>query len=173
MGQDNGTKRHFIVETSDVKSTKAGHIFSVKDADTNMDNGELVKIDKLIAGETEVFSVKTPAETDKGVVLINTPALMYDTSTTLRGAEYNFYNEAGSVARAYELVAGDRFGVSIGAVTLLAESIVVGNYVVCDGARKYKEKASVEGTEGFVAQVMFTKKFSNGETRVYLRVIQN
>lgn len=172
MGQDL-TKRHFIVETSDVKATKAGHIYSVKDTENNMDNGELVKIDKLIAGEKEVFSVKKPAETDKGVVLINTPALMYDTSTTLRSAEYNFYNEAGSVARAYELVAGDRFGVSIEAVTALSTAPVDGNYVVCDGNRKYKEKASLAGSEGFVAQIMFTKAFGNGEKRVYLRVIQN
>lgn len=168
-------KRHFIVETSKVKATKVGHMYSLKDTEKNMDNGELVLVGDLIQGEREIYGVKTPALADKGVVLINTPALIYEQYTTLQGAEYNFYNGAGEVARGMELTKDDVYGVSIEAVTPIDEEdgIVVNNYVVNDGNRKLKEVASLTGDEGFVGQILFTRTFGAGDTRVYIRVIQN
>jgi hypothetical protein len=168
------TTKHYIVETSDIKATKAGHIFSLRDAVSNMDNGILVKVGALVTGTTEVFTAVTPVATDGGLVLIADVALMYDQYTTLQGAEYNYYNEAGKDTRAYELVKNDRYGVSVGAVTALvpATGLVTGAFITNDG-RKYKEIATVAGTEGYVAQVMFTKKFGANDTRVYVRVIKN
>lgn len=170
-------KRHFIVETSAVASARAtGHIYSVKSA-TNMDNGMLAKLGNIVTGEREIFEVTAPKLGDK-VVLINNPALIYEQYTTLQGAEYNYFNEAGSIVRAYDLIENDRFSVSVEAFTAITPDtgLVVENttnYIVNDGTGKYKEVATLEGTEGFVGQVMFTKTFGLNDTRVYIRVIQN
>lgn len=167
-------RKHFIVETSDLASTRgAGHIYSVK-SETNMDNGVLAKLGNLVQGEREIFAVTAPALADK-VVLIANPALIYEQYTTLQGAEFNYYNEAGEVVRAYDLTAGDRFGVSKEAFIALDEETGLAEnvYVVNDGTGKYKEVATLAGTEGFVGQVMFTKSFGLNDTRVYVRVIQN
>lgn len=168
-------KRHLIVETSRIKATKAGHIYSVKDVENNMDNGELVLVGDLIVAEREIYEAKTPTVEDKGVALIADVPLIYEQVTTAQGAEYNYYNEAGKATRAYELVKDDVYGVSVEAITPInvEAGVVDGNYVVNDGSRRLKEVATLDGTEGFVGEILYKRTFGVGDTRVYIRVIQN
>lgn len=108
---------------------------------TDVDNGNVLKVDSLIDGEREIYKGVTPAAEDKveDIVLIATPEVLYD--ATKRSLEH-FYNEAGKICRGYRLHTNDIFSVTKEA---LEGSPSVGNPVTLKAGTKLE--ASGSGTE--------------------------
>lgn len=170
-------QKYGYAESSDIMATNWGsHIYSVVDKENILENGMLVEKTDLVEAK-EIYGVKTP-EAGSKVVLILTPALIYDQSTTEGQAEYYFYIEPGVAARAYALVEDDRFAIADYMVTTLAgqgKPAVVGNYLVANSNRKYTEVASASfdsSTYGFVAKIEAIEYKSN-LTLYRLRVVKN
>ena len=172
-------QKYGYAESSALMATNWGaHMYSVVDEDNILENGMLVeKTDLVDAKDIEIYGVKNP-EAGSEVVLILTPALIYDQSTTEGQAEYYFYIEPGVTARAYALVKDDRFAIADYMVTTLAgkgKPAVVGNYLVANSDRKYKEVAAEAfngSTYGFVAKLEAIDYKSN-LTLYRIRVIKN
>lgn len=163
-------------ESSNIKATKAGHIFDVIQEGAALENGMLKKLGELDE-ILEVRNVTNAANKDK-VVLILSALVGYDNSTTANAQEWYYRKEEGEVARAYEVVEEDRFAIADYMVTALGETPAVGNTVVLNPADGfYKEiaataDATTAGSYGFMARIEGVEV--KGElTLVRLRVIQN
>ena len=178
---------HGVVNTTKVKSTKVGHIYSLV-SNEDIDNGSIGTVGDLVAGELEVRNFVKPVTADlgaKSVVIIATPELMYDQHTKLSGAFVNFYNQKNVPMVGLELVKDDELEVSTSMIDAIATNVVVGNYLIAqNGSCKYKEVASLAGTEKFVAKIEYVRPsglstFVGGDTSstiynlVGYRVIQN
>lgn len=167
-------EKYGYAETSDLKSTLAGHIHSVVCDDLALENGMLMKLGKMKKAD-EVYDVTLPAAGDK-IVLIHSALYAYDTATTLGQHEMYLRKEAGEPARAYDIEPLDRYAIADYMVTALAnDKPVEGNIVVVDLATgKYKEMAA-DGdvsTIGFVAEIEKIVHKTN-LTLLHLRVIKN
>lgn len=119
---------HAVVRTDRMFGTdnRAGLIsakYLVSDAETAIDNGNVIKAVELIEGEREIFEGGTPAATDalKDVALVASPEVMYD--ERLHNLD-DFYNVAGKAVRAYRLHEGDIFSVTKEALAGAAEPAV-------------------------------------------------
>lgn len=158
-------------ESSDIKATTAGHIFSVVDEDNDLENGMIVKLGEITEPD-EIYSIDDAAKTDK-IVLILDPAINAELSTKAANAEIYYHIPAGKVARAYEIVEHDRYAISDNLVTALDKTAGAkkGNYLVVDG-RKYKEIASMDDSYGFVAKIV-NKVAKSNLTILRLDVIKN
>lgn len=82
---------------------------------TEIDNGNVLKVGKLVDGERQIHIGSAPAAGDKieDVVLIATPEIIYDSEKDYIG---NFYNEAGVPARGYRIHSGSIFSVTANAL---------------------------------------------------------
>lgn len=158
-------------ETSDVKATIAGHVYSVKDDENILENGMIVKLGDIVDAD-EIHSVSTPATTDE-VVLICSVLVDPTAQTTADKAEYYAYTDKGEVARAYEIGKRDRFTVADYMITVLdsKSGLQVGNYIVSDGNRKYTEVASPDGY-AFAAKI-FAIESKSQLTIVRVEVVSN
>lgn len=170
--------KYGYAESSDLRATNwGGHIHSVVDEDNILENGMLVTLGEDIT--TEIRKAVTPKATDK-VCLVLDVILPYDQSTTEGQAEYYHYpHEVGEPTRAYELFENDRFAICDYLVTSTVagsnKPCAVGNYLVADANRKYKEvaKASFDAsTVGFAAVIQAIEQKSN-LTIYRLRVVKN
>ena len=170
--------KYGYAESSDLRATNwGGHIHSVVDEDNILENGMLVALGEDIT--TEIRKAVTPRATDK-VCLVLDVILPYDQSTTQGQAEYYHYpHEVGEPTRAYELFENDRFAICDYLVTSTVagsgKPCAVGNYLVADANRKYKEvaKASFDAsTVGFAAVIQAIEQKSN-LTIYRLRVVKN
>lgn len=171
------TARHIIAESSKLKATIAGHIFSVQ-ADAQIDNGRLVALGDYLGDE--YYAMATPKATDAVVLTLQVP-LIYQEYTSLDGAEYNFTNAKGDIVRCYELVKGDIFTVTAGdgtakyatAFGAFDKAPAVGKYVTVDATAtrgmKIATSAPDKATNGFIGKIVAVA--SNGGYRV--EVIQN
>lgn len=168
--------KYGVVETSKINATYlgGGHMFSVVDDAAAMENGMIVALgDPVETSGNEEYKAATPTKGSQ-VVLIANPALIYDQSTTVGQAEYNYVIEAGKSARAYTLVPRDMYGISDYLITKAAgEKVTVGNLVVAKD-RKYQEiaKATAVTDYGFVAKIRYTY-IKSGVTMVMLEVMKN
>lgn len=145
---------HVVAESSLIKATTTGHIYSLK-CQKAYDNGSIVCRGPWI--EAQIFETKDYAEGETPLFIL-TPPIGYNSDRKFYQDEKYFYNEAGEVARAYELHEGDIFTVSAMAITALASEPVIGNYVsIADGL--YEEAASA-GT-GFVGQIVEKVNYTN------------
>lgn len=86
------------------------------DTATAIENGSVVKIDALEAGEREVYVAKDVAANEAlaDVVLIAAPEVAYD--ERIRNFD-EFINEAGKAVRGYRFHVGDTFSVTKEALT--------------------------------------------------------
>jgi hypothetical protein len=109
---------HAVVRTDDMTGTDVrSQLVSVKymgadkNTPTDIDNGHVVLLDKLMEGEREVYVGTDVAANSKlsDVVLIASPEVMYD--ERLKNLS-DFYNEAGTIARGYHIPLGDTFSVT-------------------------------------------------------------
>lgn len=165
------TAKHAVVEIADLQATHCGHIFNFVDTVNDYDNGVLLAKGAMDAVNYEVYAAKVPTTSDEVMLVASVPTVT-DARTQSERAEHNFYNKAGIVMRAYQLVKHDRYAVSS---TLFDKEPTAGKYVVVGNNGKYKVVDSVT-SEAFVAKVerIVTKGYGAGaDKRVYLSVEKN
>jgi hypothetical protein len=139
---------HVVAESSRLKATTAGHIADLEmTADT--DNGSIVAIGEHVEGQ--VFKAAAYAE-GKTPYLVLTPPLAYNGKKLWSDEKY-FYNEKGSIARAYELNVDDIYTVSADAFD---KTPVVGNFVGADYAVVEEAPAT-----GFVGEIIEEVNYTN------------
>ena len=154
-----GTK-HVVAESSLLKATGTGHIYSLKCHD-NLDNGSIVSVGEWV--EAQVFNSKEYAAGEHPVLIL-TPPLGYNSDRKEYQDECYFYNAKDEVARGYELHDGDIFTVSEIAFDGTPE---VGKFV--DAAYTVADAA---GTDGFVGEIVEKVVYTNSVSyRVYVRSI--
>ena len=169
--------KHGIVRTTNLKATYSGHLFDVVHASKDLDNGMNVKIgDHITADGRECVDATFPAVGDK-IALVADVVSFYDTSTTAKQAEYNYYIPQGQPARAYEVEQYDKFGVSdYMFTTKVGEAVAVCNYVTVDGNGKWKEIVSTSAPDaaatGFIGKV-YGFDTGDNEKIVLIETIQN
>lgn len=169
-------EKYGYAESTDLAATYGdGHMLSVVDEDNELENGMIVKLGRAIDRENNYIS--TPTDKDP-VVLILDVILPYDESTTAASFEFYYRFEKGKPVRAYTIIPNDKFSVIDYMVTTIAgagKPAVVGNYVVHDGNRKYKEVAA-DGFQmddyGFVAEIAEIT-YRGGMTLYLLNVLKN
>lgn len=125
-------KQHSVVRTdlmsgTDQRADMVSLKYMVGTTPTEIDNGSIVVLGNLAAGESGVFEAKDMAVDSaiENMVLVATPEVMYDERLDDLA---DFYNEAGSVSRGYRLRSGSIFSVTKEALAGLATP-VVGNFV--------------------------------------------
>ena len=162
----NADDRHCVAESSNLKSSIVGNIYDliVRDGSDDpiaVDNGCAVKVGEY-TGDGLQTRYATVADDDEKIALVLTPAVIKDAFTKQQEQAFNFYNKAGAVVKAYEVVEEDIFGVSKEFITPITPSgsttptpIAVGDFVTWDpDTLKYKVVASdPSATAGFVAKV--------------------
>lgn len=170
-------QKYGYAESSALRATNwGGHIFSVIDDENILENGMLV----ALGTDIDVENRKAEKPTDKNkVALILDVIVPYDESTTVGQAEiYHAPKELGEPTRAYDLFENDRFAIIDYLVTapIAGENkpCVVGNYLVADADKKYKEVASGEDiTKYGFAAVIQEIDYKSGMTLYRLRVVRN
>ena len=108
-----------------------------------IDNGHILKIDGLMAGEREVFKGVAVAATDVlgSIILVADPEVMYD--ERMKNFD-EFENASGEIIRGYILHVGDIFSVT--AEALANASPAVGQLIELAAGTKLNNVASA--TEG-------------------------
>ena len=111
--------------------------------ETEIDNGNVLKVGALMEGEREIFEGSAPAANDalSEIVLVASPEVMYDERK--RNLD-EFYNEAGKAARGYRLHKGDIFSVTKDALDG-AEEPAVGDIVELKAGTKLNVAAAGTG----------------------------
>lgn len=117
---------------------------------TDIDNGNVVKLTALEAGQREVYEAVVPAANTKldEIVLVATPEVMYDER---KKDLADFYNEAGKIARGYKLHKNDCFSVTYDA---LEGTPTVGKLVELMAGTKMKVVASATSGSTQVGKVI-------------------
>lgn len=113
---------HAVVRTdlmfgTDVRSGLVSVKYMGADGETptEIDNGNVLKVEKLLDGEREIYVGATPTASDdvKDIVLVASVEVMYDERK--RNLD-EFVNEADKVCRGYRLHSGDVFSVTADAL---------------------------------------------------------
>ena len=159
----NGTEytKYPVARVSKVKDD--AHLYDLLDTANVILQGANLVAGNHVNGDLQTREAKTPAVGEAIVFACDVP-LIYDTSTSLSQAEWNFYNKKGKITKCYEVSKDDVLGVSDYAFTTVVtegQAPAIGNYVVVDGARGWKELASTADvdTYGFVAKVIGYEKY--------------
>lgn len=152
--------KHTVCESSLLKSTEVGHIYSLKCHD-DLDNGSIVSVGDWV--EAQVFNSKEFAKGTRPVLILTTP-IGYNSDRREYQNECYFYNAKGEIARGYELNDGDIFTVSEGIFDGTPE---VGKFIDAT----YAVSASA-GTDGFVGEIVEKVVYTNSISyRVLVRSI--
>ena len=169
--------KYGYVETSNVKATRCGNVFSVK-ADVPLQNGTLMKLHSNIKGMLHVREVKPANDTDK-VVLICSVLTDKGAKVDSEMQEVYLRKEAGEIGRAFELVTDDEFAIHERMIKVTAnDKVEVGNYVILDVTTSmykavFKANVATElNKKSFVAEIISVEPHVD-DTLVRLRVIQN
>ena len=110
--------KHAVVRTDKMAGTDVrSYLASVKylgvdgKTETEIDNGNIVKLGELIDGEREVYAAKAPTGTFNAakMALVANPEVMYEEG---KRDLADYYNEAGKIIRVYKLHVGDIFSVT-------------------------------------------------------------
>lgn len=120
--------------------------------ETEIENGNVLKVGALMDGQREVYEGTAPAADDdlKDIVLIATPEVMYD--ERLRNLD-DFVNEAGKICRGYRLHKGDIFSVTKAALDGAAAP-AVGNVVELKAGTKLNVAASATSGSTAVGKII-------------------
>lgn len=175
----NGTEytKHPVARVSKVKDD--AHIYDLVDTENAINQGANLVPGDHVDGDLQLRSANTPVIGNKIVFVCDVP-LNYRDYTKLDQAEWQFVNKAGKRTKAYEVGKDDVLGVSDYAftTTVITETTpAIGNYVVVDGLRAWKELANTteEATlknYGFLAKVIGYEKYQF-DTVVLFEVIRN
>ena len=132
---------HAVCESSRLKATTAGHIYDLQ-CHKALDNGAIVSVGTHVEGQ--VFNAKDYAA--GGITcLVLTPPFAYN-GNKYQSEEKFFYNEAGEIARAYELHVGDIYTISAKG---LSGTPAVGSYIDATG-----KVAASAGSTGYVGKII-------------------
>lgn len=128
---------------TDVRSELVSVRYQPSNVQTDIENGNVVKLGALETGSREIYKGDTPAADDDitAIVLIATPEVMYDERK--RNLD-EFINEAGTIARGYRLHKHDIFSVTKEALDG-AETPKVGDVVELKAGTKLNVKAAATG----------------------------
>ena len=152
--------KHAVCESSLLKATKVGHIYSLK-CHKDLDNGSIVSVGDW--AEAQVFKSKDYVAGEHPVLVL-TPPIGYNSDRRIYQDEQYFYNAQGEVARAYELYDGDIFTVS---KEMFAGDPAVGKFI--NGTYTVAE---VAGDTGFVGEIVEKVNYTNSVSyRVLVRSI--
>lgn len=147
---------HGMFESSRIKATNCGHLYDAivrdeSDVEIPVDNGVCIKMGDWTHDGLQTRYATVAAVGDQ-VAVTGSPAIVKDAFTRLQEAEFNFYHEAGVVAKAYELVKEDIFAVA--KYQFVSGDPVVGAYVTVDGNGAYVATAEEPAeTYGFIGRV--------------------
>ena len=170
--------KHAVFVSSDIRATRAGHMLNLVHTE-DCDNGTIWAKGEPSKDKNsrEVYKATAANTTDKVYVIGSVP-LLPRARNKVEAAETNFYNEAGSIMRAYALEPDDRFEVSVSLVKAADSEVKVGQFVIADAATagKYEEKATDEGTAAFTAVIREIKTYGYGagaDKRMLIEVVRN
>lgn len=159
----NGTEytKYPVARVSKVKDD--AHLYDLLDTANIIYQGANLVPGDHVDGDLQTRVAKTPAVGDAIVFACDVP-LNYKDYTSLDQAEWQFYNRKGKITKCYEVGKDDVIGVSDYAFTAVVsegQAPAIGNYVVVDGARGWKELAAGTdvSTYGFVAKVIGYEKY--------------
>lgn len=167
--------KHGVAESSKIKATECGHIINLLvDEDNGIDNGSFVSFDiadanighVVVAGDIDVLGkTKVPAKEDEVYLVLSVPMIYEDYTPKMR-EEANFYNGKGEIARCYEIVKGDCFGLSQECFSN-PESVGIGKYISIDGTgHKAVVSDDVPTDTAFVGYIY--ARAANGNWYVYV-----
>lgn len=150
---------HIVAESSLLKATVSGHIYSLK-AIADTDNGTIVSRGDWV--EDQVFKAAAYATTKAPLLVLTTP-VGYSALKGQQDEQY-FYNKTGEIMRAYELCVGDIFTVSAAAITPLSSSTgpVAGNKVEVASTGLYTEKGTSASITGFAGRILEKVSYNSG-----------
>jgi len=150
--------KHGMFESSRLKATVVGHLYDAivrDDADKEMevDNGVGIKVGDYTGDGLQTRWATIAAAGDK-IAVTGSPAIIKAAFTKTQEAEYNFYHQAGEVAKAYELVEEDIFAVAAYQFKSAADTVKVGAFVTVDGDGAWvATDADPSATNGFVGKI--------------------
>lgn len=115
------------------------------DTPTAIENGNVLKVGKLIDGEREIYAGSKVAKADKvtDIVLIASPEVMYDERK--KNLE-EFINEAGKACRGYRIHSGDTFSVTKDALAGKASPAVGDIVELADGTKLSVAASATSGS---------------------------
>lgn len=123
-------------------------IYNVR-SENELENGFVGVLGDVEEANLDVYKLDTPTA-ESSIVLIASPAMVYDNNRLGSGGEDEYFMEAGRVVRAYGLKPSFIFSVTKEALTATATK---GEYVVVGNTNKL-EPASVLPDKGFAAKVV-------------------
>lgn len=151
---------HAVAESSMLKATIAGHIYSLK-CHKDLDNGSIVSVGDWV--EAQVFNSKDYVAGEHPILIL-TPPIGYNSDRRIYQDECYFYNAKNEIARGYELHDGDIFTVS---EAMFSGDPAVGKFI--DGTYTVAEAA---GDAGFVGEIVEKVNYTNSVSyRVCVRSI--
>lgn len=176
MTWKNTDGKYMVARSSKIKASDTGHIYDLLDKENDVEQGCNIKVGAYTNNGLQERLAETPAVGDAIAFVCDVP-LIYASYTTADQFEWKYINVKGKDFKAYEIVRDDVFGVSdYGFTTVLDASagVQLGNYVVVDGNRKWKEVKTEPdaATYGFIGQVMGFEKYQF-DTIVLIHVIKN
>ena len=149
---ENAVEKHGVFESSRMKATDNGRLYDAlvqdsKGVNIDVDNGVAIAIGEFTGNGLQEVKATIAKKADR-IAVVGTPANVKDAFTSAQADAYNFYNKAGILAKAYEVVAEDIFAV---ADYQISGKVTVGATVVVDGNGAY-EVAAADGC-AFVGKV--------------------
>lgn len=151
---------HGIWESSNLKATDVGNLYDclVRDAEGNeiaVDNGVALAVgDYTGNGLQERYA--TIAATTDAIAVVGAVATIKDANTKSEKAATNFYVKAGELAKTYEVVKDDIFGIAQYQFTdASVANVAQGAYVVVDGEGAWIAQTSEPSKTayGFIGKV--------------------
>lgn len=175
-GTDVSATKHGVARSSKIK--ESNHIYDLIDTVNDVDNAANIKVGAHTGNGLQERTALTPTIKDQ-IAFVCTPPLIYDSSTSEKQAEYNFYNVKGKDFKAYEITKDDQIGISQYSITALnqtTKAIVKGNYIVVNASRGWTEVVSTSAPSaasyGFIGRVVGFETYSF-DTIVIVEVVQN
>lgn len=156
---------------SHLVSIKYGSFSGTTFTAAGIDNGNVVVLGDLLAGEREVYAGTIPARNSAlgKIVLIASPEVLYESEKKNLD---EFTNEAGKIARGYRLHSKDIFSVTSDALEAAA-TIAVGDVVELKAGTKLQVVAAATGLTNGSTHVgnVIAIEVADGHTYYVIQVV--
>ena len=166
-----------VINTSLVKATKTGNILSgryyVGNTPTQIENGNICKLDSLISGEDNLWKVVAAGDIATGnLYVVATPEVIYDEGLTSDGALDKFINPAGANITLVPLEVADEIEITDECITPINDDDdvpAIGSLVEVPAAgTKWLETATLTSTVVFYGKIVGRKLYKNGK---YMNIV--